>query len=260
MSGIYWGTPGALNAGANPSVIFLGDSWFWYPAGNLPLAIHQSFDSHDFLVVGRNGAEAAEWKDKYRKDIDTVSNLYGNTTQALVLSGGGNDVAGSADFLKIINANCSKATTVKACYQPGQPESLMSGLYGHFKSVILKFRARNPDAPVLLHNYDNAWPTGKGFFGPADWLKAPMSAAKVPQDLRRDLFKDLIQKLHEMQKSLAKDKSVGNVVVIKTAGTLPDDKNQTTSWWANELHPTMKGFQLIADKKITPQLKKIITT
>ena len=75
MSGIYWGTPGALNAGANPSVIFLGDSWFWYPAGNLPLAIHQSFDSHDFLVVGRNGAEAAEWKDKYRKDIDTVFNL-----------------------------------------------------------------------------------------------------------------------------------------------------------------------------------------
>jgi hypothetical protein len=49
-------------------------------------------------------------------------------------------------------------------------------------------------------------------------------------------------------------------VVIKTAGTLPDDKNQTESWWANELHPTMNGFQLIADKKITPRLKKIITT
>jgi hypothetical protein len=79
-----------------------------------------------------------------------------------------------------------------------------------------------------------------------------MSTAKVPQNLRRDLFKDLIQKLHEMQKSLAKDKSVGNIVVIKTAGTLPDDKNQTESWWANELHPTMKGFQLIADKKLRP--------
>ena len=115
MSGIYWGTPGALNAGANPSVIFLGYSWVWYPAGNLPLAIHQSFDSQDFLVVGRNGAEAAEWKDKYRKDIDTVFNLYGNTTQALVLSGGGNDVAGSADFLKIINANCSKGLFVISC-------------------------------------------------------------------------------------------------------------------------------------------------
>lgn len=116
--------------------MFLGDSWFWYPISNLPRAIHASFSTHDFLVIGRNGADAAEWKDKFRKDID-----------------------------RIINADCSKAASVKDCYQPGQPESLLSGLFGAHKAVILKFRAHNPRAPVLLHNYHNAWPSGKGLFG-----------------------------------------------------------------------------------------------
>lgn len=260
MGNIYWGTPGALNASANPSVIFLGDSWFWYPVGNLPLSIHGAFSEHDFLVVGRNGSEAAEWKDKYRKDIDGAFKFYGDAAQALILSGGGNDVAGAADFLKIINANCAKASTVQDCYQPGQPESLLSNLFGHYKAVILKFRARNPNAPVVLHNYDNAWPTGKGFFGPSDWLKVPMVTAQAPKELRRDLFKDLIEQLQGMHKALAKDKSVGQVLALKTAGTLPEAPDEAESWWANELHPSMKGFQLIADKKFIPELKKFITT
>ncbi|RYE02012.1 MAG: SGNH/GDSL hydrolase family protein [Sphingobacteriales bacterium] len=260
MGNIYWGTPGALSAGANPSIIFLGDSWFWYPVGNLPLAIHTAFSEHDFLVVGRNGSEAAEWKDKHRKDIDGAFKFYGDAAQALVLSGGGNDVAGASDFLKIIKANCSKATTPQECYQPGQPESLLSSLFGHYKSVILKFRARNPQAPVILHNYDNAWPSGKGFLGPSDWLQVPMDMAKVPKALRRDLFKDLIEQLHGLHQALADDQAVGPVLALKTAGTLPEKPDGVASWWANELHPTPRGFRRIADQKFIPELKKTITT
>lgn len=258
MSDVYWGTPGAINALANPTVMFFGDSWFWYPISNLPRAIHASFSTHDFLVIGRNGADASEWKDKFRKDIDRAFKFYGDAVQALVLSGGGNDVAGSADFLRIINADCSKATSVKECYQPGQPESLLSGLFGAHKAVILKFRAHNPRAPVLLHNYDNAWPSGKGLFGPSDWLKAPMDAAKVPKKLRRDLFKDLIAQLHDMHQALAKDAALAPVVAIRTAGTLPEKADEAGSWWANELHPSVRGFQLIADTKFVPELKKFL--
>lgn len=258
MSDVYWGIPGGNDTLANPSVIFLGDSWFWYPASNLPRAIHQSFLERDFLVVGRNASEASEWKDKFRKDIDRAFHFHGSSAQALLLSGGGNDVAGSADFLKIINADCSKATSVAECYQPGQPGALFSGLFGAHKAVILKFRARNPQAPVLLHNYDNAWPSGKGLFGPSDWLKAPMDAAKVPKGLRRDLFKDLVQQLHAMHQDLSRDPALGRIIPIQSAGTLPENPDKKDSWWANELHPTIRGFQLLADTKFVPELKKIL--
>lgn len=60
MPQIYWGTFGAINAGANPAALYLGDSWFWYPIDNLPIEIRAGFPHHDFLVIGNNGAEAAD--------------------------------------------------------------------------------------------------------------------------------------------------------------------------------------------------------
>ena len=60
-----------------------------------------------------------------------------------------------------------------------------------------------------MHNYDFAWPTGKGLFGPADWLKAPMTKAKVPKGLRRELFKELLNRLRDAQLILKKEKAMG---------------------------------------------------
>jgi len=131
--------------------------------------------------------------------------------------------------------------------------------------VILRFRAYNPSAPIFMHNYDNAWPTGKGFFGPGDWLKVPMDLAKVPRDmaLRRDLFRTLIASLRTAQLALAKDKALGpgRLVAIKSAGTMPEPSDPTAQnddqWWANELHPTPKGFRLLAAKAFIPALKGV---
>ena len=189
--------------------------------------------------------------------------MYGSSVQTLMLSGGGNDVAGTSDFLRILNDNCSKATTAAECLRAGQPDAIIAKIIGAYKEVILRFRAYNPNAPVFMHNYDNAWPTGKGFFGPSDWLKVPMDIAKVPKnmELRRDLFKALISTLRTAQLTLAKDKAVGPgpLIAIKSAGTMPELSNPAAQsddqWWANELHPTPKGFRLLATKAFIPALK-----
>jgi hypothetical protein len=251
----YWGAPGAIAAGANPAALYVGDSWFWYPLDNLVVEIAAGFPGRDFVVVGRNGAEAGEWATKGRKEIEHAFKFYASGVQALVLSGGGNDVAGSADFLRIVADDCSGATTAGECYRAGQPDALIAALSAAYAGVILKFRAHNDGAPVFLHNYDHAWPTGQGLFGPADWLKAPMDKAKVPKALRRELFKDLMQRLRAAQLALARNKAAyGKVVAIASAGTLPED----ASWWANELHPTPAGFKRLAQKAFVPALKKAI--
>ncbi len=257
MAAVYWGTFGAINANANPVALFLGDSWFWYPIDNLTLEIGNAFPHHDFLVVGKSGAEAADWGGKLRKDVDFAFKTYASGVQALMLSGGGNDIAGMADFLRILADNCAKASTVAECYRSAQPADILNTITSAYRSVILKFRAYNTHATVFTHNYDNAWPTGKGVFGPATWLKAPMDKAKVPKALRRDVFKDLLAQLRSAQLQLAKEPGLGPIVAIASAGTMPDDPTGADCWWANELHPTPAGFHLLAKKAFIPAIKKV---
>lgn len=260
MSNVYWGVHGALAASANPSILMIGDSWFWYPLDNLAGEIGSALPTQTLVVVGYNGADAAQWSDKYRKDVDFGFKMYGNSVQALMLSGGGNDIAGMSDFLRLLKDDCSKATTTAGCFREGQPDAIISKIIGAYKEVILRFRAYNKDAPVLMHNYDYAWPTGKGLFGPADWMKVPMEKAKVPKALRRDLFKELLDRLRVEQLILKKDKTLGALIAIRSAGTMPDGDDVKETWWANELHPTPAGFKLLVTKAFVPELKKLQLT
>jgi hypothetical protein len=260
MGTVYWGTAGAASAGINPKLLMLGDSWLWYPFGsNIAIEIGNKYSTDDFLVVGACGAEADDWiNSRIRKEIDWAFRLYASGTGGLLLSGGGNDVAGSADLLRIIKGDCSEAQTVADCYQPGQPEAILASIIGACRTVILKFRGYNTTSPVYTHNYDYAWPSGKGAFGPADWLKIPMDAARVPEPLRRDLFRHMLDRLHEAQNALAAESGIGPVVVIRSAGTLPDSAADSDTWWANELHPTIKGFRRLARKVFIPAMKPVL--
>jgi hypothetical protein len=258
MGKVYWGAHGAVNDQASPFALFLGDSWFWYPVGNLPTYIAPAF-ADDIVVIGRNGAEAQEWATRQRKEIDFAFKMYARDVKALVLSGGGNDIAGTADFLRILAENCSRARTVAQCYRDGQPGDITLAITSAYRQVIAKFRFYNKNAPVLAHNYDFAWPTGEGLFGPADWLKKPMELARVPDRLRKDLLKDLLLQLRAAQLELANDASIGNFVAIESGGTMPDDGTPVDQWWANELHPTPKGWKLLCRKAFIPALKQVIT-
>ena len=183
--------------------------------------------------------------------------MYGSGVQALMLSGGGNDIAGMSDFLRLLQDNCSKAKSVEECYRQGQPGAIIAKIIGAYREVTLRFRAYNALATVFMHNYDNAWPTGKGFFGPGDWLKMPMDKARVPKDLRRPLFKSLVDRLGKAQLELAKDKTLAPMKAIKSAGTMADDEGNVDKWWDNELHPTMAGFKLLVKSAFAPELRKI---
>jgi hypothetical protein len=257
MGAVYWGVPGAISAMANPFALFLGDSWFWYPLGNLPMAMAPSFND-DIVVIGKNGSEAQDWATKQRKEIDFAFKMYGKQVRALMLSGGGNDIAGTADFLRILAEDCSKAKTVDQCWRDGQPAEILGAITSAYRQVIGKFRYYNPQAAVLVHNYDFAWPTGKGVFGPADWLKKPMDLAKVPPKLRKELLRELLLGLRAAQLQLGNEASTGRFVAIESGGTMPDDPAQTDAWWANELHPTTKGWKLLSKKAFVPALKSAI--
>lgn len=253
MSNVFWGAPEAMAVGANPFALLLGDSWFWYPRGNLAVEIGAAMAEHQFVVAGTNGANAGDWGSKLRRSTDFTFKMYAKDVKALILSGGGNEIAGEDDFLAILAEpeQCRNATTVNECYEAGQPDGTLARIAAAYRAVILKFRAYNQAGTVFTHNYDHCWPTGKGFFGPGDWLKVPMERAEVPKELRRDLFKDLLRRLYEVQQQLAKDPGLMPMVPIATAGTMPDKE----SMWANEIHPTPKGFRLLAREAVVPAVQ-----
>ena len=254
MTNVYWGVHSALTDQAQPTIMVVADSWFWYPMHNLAAAIGQQMAAETLVCVGFSGAEASQWAERYRTEIDFGFRMYGASVQVLMLSGGGNDVAGMQDFLKIIRDDCAQARTVDECFDPGQPDGVMARITGAYTELILRFRAYNRHAPVLMHNYDYAWPTGIGVFGPADWLRAPMERSRVPHELRRPLFRALINRLREAQLRLADDRRLGPLVALQSAGTLPEISDGLQQWWANELHPTPRGFNLLAQEVFVPAL------
>jgi hypothetical protein len=258
---VHWGVHSALSAGVvNASVLMIGDSWFWYPFDNLAVEIGAALPEQRLVVVGNNGSEAAQWSDKYRKDIDFGFRMYGSDVKALMLSGGGNDIAGMSDFLRLLKDDCSQGLTAAECFRAGQPDAIIAKIVGAYKEIILRFRAYNRLAPVLMHNYDYAWPTGKGLFGPADWLREPMDKAlvpNVPKALRPGIFKELVDRLHKAQTELVTDPALAPLVAIHSAGTMPGGAEAKDDWWANELHPTRRGFKRLVAKAFLPELKKL---
>ena len=148
-----------------PTLLLIGDSWFWYPFDNLAVEMGARLQRQLLLVVGRNGSEPGEPATKYRKEIERTFDWYASGVLGLQLSGGGDDIAGMNDFVRLLNRDCTKAKTVADFYRPGQPDAVLAGVERAYRAVIAKFRAYNVGAPVFVDQYDYAWPTGKGSSG-----------------------------------------------------------------------------------------------
>lgn len=112
---------GAKSAGGY--LIAIGDSWFSYPfkGGSLINRIG------DLLTGGRTirveatpGAEVGDFVDgKLRHKARQLLQFYAPGADGLLLSGGGNEFAGTSDLLPLLKPNCSKAESPRDCFKEG---------------------------------------------------------------------------------------------------------------------------------------------
>jgi hypothetical protein len=238
------------NGGAD--IVALGDSWFHYPGSNLLEALNRAL-SRSFVIAayGENGASAVDYmKSRHLPFWAGRVQLNATRMRAFLISGGGNDFAGLRDFSRIIHLDCSAATSVAECWRDSEPDGLFGRVGDAYERIIARARADGFDGPVVVHNYDYAIPTGKGFFLFGKWLKAPMDLAQVPSALRRPLVRELIDRLEIMLKGLA-DPSA-QVHCVDSSGTLAEDE------WANELHPTPEGFDRIVRERWIPVVAPLL--
>ena len=112
--------------------------------------------------------------------------------------------------------------------------------------------------PILVHGYDYPVPDGRGFLGgwpfPGPWLDPGFREKNFPNNNSADLQKrigmmqDIMFKFNEMVKSLPTQPGLGHVRYIDLRGTLSNKLSDYQDSWANELHPTEKGFAAVTDR------------
>jgi len=249
---VYWDWPTMQSDGRYPSILAIGDSWFWFPfpGGSLLHRLGRIVapKQHCILAQGNNGAEAWDYvHGKYAKSVRTALAQHGADLSAVFISGGGNDFAGFNDLRPLLNQSCTGAASAPECFRDADAERslewLMRKLSEAYRMLIGQALASsNPTVKVFLHNYDFAIPSGRGIFGPgSSWLKQALDDAQVPSALQHECMKHLIRRLTQELHSIAAA-FPSRVFVVDSSGTLaPGD-------WADELHPTPEGFRKIGEK------------
>ena len=255
---VYWDKSRLDAAGATPSILAIGDSWFWYPliGGSLinPLGDLVARKEHIIYCLGNNGAEAIDYtQGRYRRQVSEGLRLYGSALSAVFISGGGNDLAGRDDLLPMLNHDCSTATVPSQCFRSGTATGTLGEMINRVGSstetLIAKALSVIPAAAtIFLHPYDYGYPDGRHLPGGSAWLKPALDEALVPQAVQRPCVMSVIDRFATCFSAIAAA-SGGRVVFVDSRGTLT-----RSSLWANELHPTPAGFKRIAEAAWEPPL------
>lgn len=247
---IKWETSGFL--------IALGDSWFDYPFHDVLKVLHDRY-GYDIESAAHHG-DRIEAMAYHGGQLDLFARcLQKGTSQgmepkAVLLSGGGNDIAGE-EFGMLLNSNVSPIR--------GWNDEIVDGVLGKriataYYSLITSINdicecQLKHKLPIIMHGYDYPVPDGRGVFGgwlfPGPWLK-PGFREKGFADLPCNVafMHNLIDRFNSVLMNVAQDQKVR---YVNLRGTLSTDPNTYRHWWDNELHPTKDGFEAIAAKFVS---------
>lgn len=252
-TGPYWDDRLMQDDNEAPHILAIGDSWFWYPLNNLLVPIYNLLHGDKCIfALGNNGAEAVDYVGRYKDGIESSLDAWKSSIEVVLISGGGNDFAGLDDMFKIIRTKCGGYTTVDQCFKDMQPGEIFDEVGEAYRKLIDIVFAIVPKAMIFLHNYDRPIPTGKGFVGQGNWLKAPMKQAEVSQELQQGIVNRL---LFEFTQRLKAQSARTNQVYFVDSARLGDVSRPediegkgtlTGTEWANELHPKPRGFNKVA--------------
>lgn len=252
---------GDVPRGSQGLVIAEGDSWFDYPFFDVLGALEER---HGFRVesVAHRGdsAESMAWDpSQLARSARLFERLAreGATPRAILLSAGGNDVAG--EELRVLLNHAASGL-------PALNDKVVDGVLGErvrfaLASVIASLSELSKEhfrraVPVLVHGYDHPVPDGRGYAGgfwflPGPWLQ-PAFHRKGHTDLARNalVMRELMDRFNALLATLPAHPGLGHVTHLDLRGTLVGEVRgaRYRQHWGDELHPTRAGFAAIAQR------------
>lgn len=235
-----------------------GDSWFDYPLRDVLRLLEDDY-LYDVESVAHKGdcvEDMAHSEGQFVEFTRRLEKLFrdGKVPRAILLSGGGNDIAGD-EFALLLNHAASTLPPLNEDIVRGMIDvrlkeayiSIISGL----TTITKKFLGR--PIPIITHGYDRPVPDGRGFLGgwwklPGPWLK-PGFERKGHSDRGKNtvLIAQLIDRFNAMLGAVSALPEFAHVHYLDLRGTLKNDGTYK-KFWANELHPTATGFDLVTKK------------
>lgn len=260
-------------APVNGLLVAEGDSWFDYPLHDV---LERLEDKHGFRVesVAHKG-DTLEEMAYDTTQLGKLARMFEKVAQdnkvprAILLSGGGNDIAGeefaillnhAASGLEVLNSNVVKGVI---------DERLRFAVVSVISAITaLSQQFFRKKVPLVIHGYDYAVPDGRGYLGgfwvlPGPWLepgfrqKGYLNASRSGIDLPRctTIVKGLMDHFNEMLKTLPGQPGLGHVTYLDLRGVLSSAPGTYKGSWANELHPTTSGYEAVAQ-----EFRKVILT
>lgn len=239
-----------------------GDSWFDYPLGKDVLDYLHNYFKHPVTKLARAGStlnelvygpdelfksDPRQGKTRLTMVVEKLRQHRQQPFDAFLFSGGGNDIAGP-EFFSFVNHAASALPNPNSKVLDGVVNGTFRKAYEDMIDVLLaEARRLGTRLPIFVHGYDYPWPDGRGavalgIAGP--WFEDsfrkkgfPVSGPADPDLMRRRaIVAEFIDALNRLLDDL-QTKYRGDVFKVDLLGTLP---NRTD--WANELHPTNRGF------------------
>jgi hypothetical protein len=261
-----------IQAGAKAHLLAQGDSWFDYVIGcDILCCLRNRYGRNiDSIAVAGSALNDIVYGSVPDDLLDfdqtpapsrlaeLVYRIQTDKPPALLLSAGGDDVAGGPFYSFVDNANSDLNALNSEVLKGVVDDTLRSGYKELFDTALAAAHASGNDSMIILtHGYDYLWPDGrgvlwiKGLIGP--WFDPAFNAKnyplqKLPDDMdkRRAITKKLVDAINEMLLELEKQYA-GRVVHVDLRNTLTNGIEDYRKQWANELHPTNPGFELLAD-------------
>ena len=248
----------AAGAPDNGIVVAEGDSWFNYPLHDVlerleeqfgfrvESVAHQGDSAEQMAYDPAQGAALARLLQRLKDD--------GKTPRAILLSAGGNDIAGD-QFGMLINHVNSGLPVLNTQIVNGVINERLMFAYGCLIGRINQMTQTlfpNP-VPIVIHGYAHAVPDGRGFLGgtwflPGPWLRPGFDQkGHTDRAKNRDQVANLLDQLNAMLQSLPTFPNIQNTTYLDLRGVLNNNlPTQYKQDWANELHPTPDGFERLA--------------
>jgi len=252
--------PVVVRGASTGELLLWGDSWFHYFSlptfqwSNIRVHLEDQGFGFDTAPMGSMGMKLEEMAaPRRRKEFtDTLRRLLAGKTppKAVLLSGGGIDTVYD-QLAKMLNPAPNAKPLNDAVMRP----FVYTTLFGYYDAILKDIKdvcdAYQQQVPVLVHAYDYPVPDGRfvrGNAGNKDAWLYPSITLVQHYNLAEGttIMRDLIDHLQAMHGLLAQ--KYANVRRVPGPGTGDPFAADYMKFWENELHPTPRGFSLIAQK------------
>ena len=231
-----------------------GDSWFDYPGSDV-LDYLEDVYRYDVESLAKAGhriedmAYAGGQLDDLARRLEKLLR-NGKRVRAVLLSGGGNDIMGT-EFGMFLEHARSGLDPLNARVVEGVVQGRVRTAYLHIltRMTTVAESILGSPVPILVHGYSGPVPDGRGVLGgfwflPGPWIAPGFRDKGFPDsELQRrvDIVEQLIDTFNSMLIEVAGLPELAHVHYVNLRGTLPTNSSYK-DWWANELHPTERGF------------------